>query len=455
MRDVAITILVFGILPFILRNPWYGVLAWSWLSYMNPHRLAWGFAYSMPFAQIVAITLLASMFLNRANMSIPRNGLVVVWALFLVWLSICTYFAIYPEFAVTQLETVLKIQLITFVTLLMMNNFERVNQLIWVTVFSIGFYSVKGGAFTLMTGGAFHVYGPPSSYINENNALAVAVLMIVPLMLYIHKFPPHPWVKRLMPICIFLSLIAVVGSQSRGALLSIAAVGGYFWWQTKAKAFTLVVFLFLGLFGYMFMPQSWHDRMGTITDYEEDSSAMERLDAWEFSFNLANSRLTGGGFNCWSLENYARYYKPVRKAFVAHSIYFGVLGEAGWPGLILFLLVLFLVWRQLNQVIALTRDDESKQDYNFLASMMKISLIAYMAGGAFLSLSYFDLAWQIMAITVALTTQMKERASEEGTHDSPRTAKRGRGKRPSTRPSFRPRQGAATYPSGKRMPGRP
>ncbi len=60
MRDVIITTMVFATLPYIFRNPWYGVLAWSWLSYMNPHRLAWGFAYDMPFAQIVAIVLLIS-----------------------------------------------------------------------------------------------------------------------------------------------------------------------------------------------------------------------------------------------------------------------------------------------------------------------------------------------------------------------------------------------------------
>ncbi len=58
MRDVLITLMVFATLPYIFRNPWYGVLVWSWLSYMNPHRLAYGFAYTMPFAQIVALVLL-------------------------------------------------------------------------------------------------------------------------------------------------------------------------------------------------------------------------------------------------------------------------------------------------------------------------------------------------------------------------------------------------------------
>ena len=438
MRDIIITVVVLSTLPFILRNAWLGVLTWSWLSYMNPHRLAWGFAYTMPFAQIVAITLLIAIVISPEKKRLPGNSLVWVWGLFLLWNVVCTVLAIYPENAMEQLETVLKIQLITLVTLLLMNNFERINQLVWVICFSIGFYSVKGGAFTLLTGGAFHVYGPDGTYIRENNTLAVAVLMIIPMMIYIYRFPPHELVRKAMPVCIFLSLISVVGSQSRGALVAIFAVGAFFWWQSKAKAVTAIAFIVLGFFGYMFMPQSWHDRMASISDYEEDSSAMERLYAWEYSFHMANDRLTGGGFNNWSRENYAKYMPIAKQPFVARSIYFGVLGESGWPGLVLFLLVLFLVWRQLNQVIALTRDDPERANFTFLARMLKISIIAFMAGGAFLSLAYFDLAWHIMAIAVAMTQLTRSgQAAGEGAPA------------PARRPRRRPQ-----YARGRRAPGR-
>lgn len=438
VRDIIITAMVFGLLPFILRNAWWGVLAWSWLSYMNPHRLAWGFAYTMPFAQIVAVTLLVAMFMTKDKLSLPKNPTVVVWAVFLVWLVICTFAAVYPEMAMYQLETVIKIQLVTFVTMLMMHSFERINQLIWVIVFSIGFYSVKGGAFTLMTGGSFHVYGPEGSYIAENNTLAVAVLMIIPMMVYLNRFPPHRLVKKIMPLCIFLSLVSVVGSQSRGAVLAIGAVGLFYWWQSKSKVLTLVAFLLLAGFGVMFMPQTWYDRMASISDYQQDSSAMERLYAWEYSIAVANDRLTGGGFASWSREQYAKFVPQATKAFVAHSIYFGVLGDSGWPGLMLFLLILFLVWRQLNRVIALTRDDPDRQDHMFLAQMLKISLIAFMSGGAFLSLSYFDLAWHIMAITVAMTQMTQSKPHSDGAAE----------KRPL------PRARRRNYTAGGRLPRR-
>ncbi len=456
MRDIIITIMVFATLPYILRNAYFGVLVWSWLSYMNPHRLAWGFAYTMPFAQIVALVLLVSLVLSREKKNLPTNGLVVIWLGFLVWMGICTIFALNPENALAELEKVLKIQLVTFVTLMLMKNFERVNQLIWVIVFSIGFYSVKGGAFTLVTGGSFHVFGPDGSYIMENNTLAVAVLMIIPMMVYLYRFPPHDLVKKIMPVCIFLSLVSVAGSQSRGAILAIGAVAGFYWLKSNKKLLTAISFVLLAAFGILFMPQAWFDRMATISEFQEDSSAMERLKAWEFSYNLANDRFTGGGFASWSMANYAKYAPGAKQAFVAHSIYFGVLGDSGWPGLMIFLLILFLIWRQLSQVIALTRDDPDRADYNFLAKMLQISMVAFMSGGAFLSLAYFDLAWHIMAMTIALT-----QLSKESTRDAPvrvkfpsRRSRKSRSSRPGVgRPRVRPNARPGAPRPGVPRPG--
>ncbi|BBB28756.1 putative O-glycosylation ligase, exosortase A system-associated [Neptunomonas japonica] len=406
MRDLLITLIVFGSIPFILRRPYIGILMWSWLSYMNPHRLAYGFAYDMPFAQVIAITIFMAFVFNKDRQSIPFSGTVVVWVLFLIWASLTTYFAIYPDFAAEQYIRIIKIQIFTFLTMALITNQDRINKLIWVIALSIGFYSIKGGIFTIMTGGSFRVWGPAGSFIEDNNELALACLMVIPLMYYLMVQLNNRWFKYAMGGAIFLSLASVIGSQSRGALIAIAAVLGFYWLKTKSKFVSAFVILFIVAAGWNFMPTSWHERMDTIGNYEEDASAMGRINAWIYSINIANDRLLGGGFSSWSTNTYAVYSPDAELVVVAHSIYFNVLADHGWIGLILFLLVLIFTWNNLSRIIKRTRGDPGMSQQNLLARMLQISFIAYLTGGAFLSLSYFDLPWHLVAITLLISSQI-------------------------------------------------
>ena len=409
MRDIALTILIFGLLPLILWRPYIGLLVWSWLSYMNPHRSTWGFAYDMPFAQIVAITLLVSMLFSSEKYRMPWSGTLVLWITFVAWMLLSTLNAIYPDAAMIHFSKVIKIQFISLLTLMLITDRRKLHALICVIVASIGFYAVKGGVFTLLTGGAFHVYGPADSDISENNALALATLIIIPLMIYLYQVHKGKvWLRLAIGGSIVLSVVAVFGSQSRGALVAIAAVGFFFWLKTSRKIISGAGIVLLGALVFSFMPASWHQRMDTITTYEQDASAMSRIHAWNYSLRMANDRFTGGGFGSWSKRTYAAYAPEATGVFVAHSIYFSVLADHGWIGLILYLTILFMVWRNLAKVIAGGVDADSPYLPVQLARMLQVSLIAYCSGGAFLSLSYFDLPWHIIAISLLLSYWAKQ-----------------------------------------------
>jgi len=410
MRDIVVAFFIFGSLPYILYRPYMGILVWSCLSYMNPHRLAWGFARDLPFAQIVAITLLASMFLPGEKRKIPIDFTTVLWFLLIGWMLISTMNAFYFEVAWGQFIKVIKIQLVTVLTIVLITDQRKVDYLIWVIVASIGFYSVKGGVFTLLTGGAHRVWGPNGTFIEDNNALALAVLMVLPLMVYLSMTSSKKWIKYSLNISIFLSLISAIGSQSRGALLAVLAIGGYFWLKSKSKLPTLAVLLILGSVVFAFMPSSWYERMDTIQNYEQDASAMGRINAWRYSLGVANDRLTGGGFHSWTPETFAMYAPDPDNVHAAHSIYFGILGDHGWPGLFLFLFIFFLTWRSLNSVISAKEYLPEGHHAPRLALMLKVSLIAYFSGGAFLSLAYFDLPWHLVSLALILKYQTRAEA---------------------------------------------
>lgn len=413
MRDLVLTLIVFGSIPFIFKRPYIGILMWAWLSYMNPHRLAYGFAYYMPFAQIIALALFAAILFNRKQMQkLPMDGTMCVWLFFLFWMTLTTIFAIYQDSAFTYYSRVFKIQLLTFLTMMLFTDLVKIKQLIWVIILSIGFYSIKGGLFTILTGGSFRVWGPNGSFIEENNSLALATLMIIPLMYYLFSTEKNKWVKYALAASIIFSLASAVGSQSRGALLAIIAVAGFFWLKTKNKLLTGLLIIILAIVGFNFMPESWHNRMSTIQTYEEDGSAMGRINAWIYSINMANDNLLGGGFESWTAANYAIYSPDATQVSVAHSIYFSVLADHGWIGLLAFLLILLLTWKSLASVIKKSQSDDKYNEYLLLAKMLQVSFIAYLVGGAFLSLSYFDLPWHLIAISLLIKKQLETETSK-------------------------------------------
>jgi putative inorganic carbon (HCO3(-)) transporter len=424
IRDIIVTLIVFGSLPFILRQPHIGVLMWSWLSYMNPHRLCWGFAYDLPFAQIVAITLLIALLLSKEPKRVPVTPLTVIWWVFLAWMCITTAFA-FDVTATTQLDKVLKIQVVTFLTIMLMGQKQRLLQLIWVIVLSLGFYGVKGGLFTLVTAGHFHVWGPPHSFIEDNNALAAALLMVLPLMYYLRSLVENGWAKRGLAAAMVLCAFSIIGSQSRGALLGAGAMALFLVFKAGKRFQTAVAVAIVAATLLLFAPRSWYARMDTIDAYHQDASAMGRINAWWYSFNLANHRITGGGFESWNPETFARYAPNPTDVHVAHSIYFGVLADHGWPGLILFVSILALGWRTANWTVKNAKPFGDLDWLIGLNKMVQVSLVAYCTAGAFLSLSYFDLPWHLIAIVVLgkeITNQRLNQAPVQPSHTTLRNS---------------------------------
>src|SRR5262245_19570330 len=96
MRDYVVTALIVVLLPVCLIRPWIGVLVLDWFGVMNPHRLTWNFAYSMPFAVwIGGATLLGALF-AKDRRSIPWNAQLVIVVVLAAYFGFTTLFAWAP-----------------------------------------------------------------------------------------------------------------------------------------------------------------------------------------------------------------------------------------------------------------------------------------------------------------------------------------------------------------------
>lgn len=418
MRDLLVTAIVFGTLPFILTRPYVGILLWSWIGYMSPHRLGWGFAYSFPFAQVAGIVTLISVLISNKKINFFWAP-IIGWLLFFnIWMLITTFFSLQPEESWVQWEKVTKIQLITFLTLWIFDDPKKVQGLVWVIVLSIGFYGVKGGIFTLTTGGESHVLGPSGTFISGNTEIGLALVMILPLFWYIYLNTTKAWARFAILAATILIAIAILGTHSRGALLAIIACAGFLWLKSRKKAVLVVAMIALVPFLFLFMPETWHDRMSTIQEYEQDASAQGRLQAWELGLRLAASRPLGGGFECFNKDNYDRFAPGIVEAGTggyhdAHSIYFEVLGEHGFIGLGIFLILLFLSWRTSGKIMTLTKHSSTNKWAYDLASMIQVSMVGYMVGGAFLGLAYFDLIYHLMVILTVVLRIVEQQSKLE------------------------------------------
>jgi len=410
MRDILVTVIFFGGLAMAIRRPYIAALLWVWIGLMNPHRLGWGFAYDLQFGLISALALLFFILFNPGKASWPKGAPVILLILLVVWMGITTIGSIATDASITKYIFVLKVMLMTLAVASVVRTREEILGLVVLMAGSIAYFGIKGGIFTILTGGGSRVWGPPSSAIEDNNSLAVALIVTVPLLYYlstqlplIRQLPmikkiPERWMKVGLYSAIFLCLASALGSHSRGALLAMASMGAILWWRSKSKLALGMLILMITAAALLFMPEDWTSRMNTIGTYEEDTSAMGRINAWTMAINIANNRFLGAGFVTDLPWIYQRYAPNPDFVIVAHSIYFQILGEHGYIGLFLYLSFWFATYRLGDKITKLTAGKDDLQWANMLGSMAKVSLIAFAVGGAFLSLAYWDMPFYLMVI---------------------------------------------------------
>ncbi len=243
-------------LPFAILHTWIAVLLWTWISLMNPHRLTFGFAQSTPLAALAAGAALISLLVTRDKLRIAWSPAIVFLFLFVFWMCLTTIFALDPETSWNQLSKVLKIQLMTAIALLALQKRRHIDLFILVNVLSIGYFGLKGGIFTILTGGGYRVWGPEDSFISDNNSLAVAIIVCIPLINYLRTIYTNRWAKLGLMLLMILCAVSALGSQSRGALIAITLMGLIYWYRSRRKLFSGIAISILAIVLISFMPAS-------------------------------------------------------------------------------------------------------------------------------------------------------------------------------------------------------
>ncbi len=419
MRDIALTGVVGLLLLAVFRHPVIGAYLYAWLSLMNPHKMTYGFAYSLPYAQITALVTTLLLLFTKRRQAVPINGITVPLILMLLWMNLTTLFAMVPQdIVVDRWIFVMKIYVMLFVTWMLVTRAQQLRVLVWVVSLSVAFFGIKGGVWTLMTGGGGRVWGPPAGMLQGNNELAVGLVMVMPLLYFLRQTEVRAWVRHVVTLCMVLVTFSILGSQSRGALLALVAMAFFLGLKGKYPVRSSIGILTLLAMAVAFMPDTWSKRMETMLDYTSEQSALSRVWAWTTLWNAAVDRpFFGVGFQADHPVVFGRY-APLDGPFaifaghvyVAHSIYFQMLGEHGFVGLALFVGLGVAVWRTAGRLAREARDDSEFGSWMpLLARMVQVSLIGYAVGGAFLSLAYLDLPYYIFGFLVSCDALLRRR----------------------------------------------
>lgn len=254
-------------------------------------------------------------------------------------------------------------------------------------------------------------------FLGNGNDFAWGLLIALPFTIHVYISSKSYMSKMISIGSFFVLLTGILGTQSRGAFLALlACVFYYFIWVGKRRVVGIISIIVVAVAIVPFLPDQYLGRMETIQSYEEDNSAMTRIRAWTAATEMAidNPILGVGGGNFSSV--FGRFYlpedSPTGKWYAAHSLYFLVLGEFGFPGLFIFI---FIIWSNYK-INNSTREilENSQDNFNLLhwPKIINMSLIGFAIGGIFLGGLNYPHIYIISSITLALNRMASEKNSD-------------------------------------------
>lgn len=402
MRDAVIFIIIMGLLPLCFLQPHLGVMLWTWLSISNMHREVYGFAHTFSFNLVITAVTLATWIVSREPKRITVTGLTWMIGIFGAWMTFSTVDALVPAYSWPLWERHFKTLILVFVVMGLINTRVRIHSLIFAIVLALGYWGFKGGVFAILTGGNYIVFGPENSPIEDNNHLAVALCMTLPLLNYLRLHSRAPWLRVTLMGVMGLCAIAIVATYSRGGAISLLALMIAMWWHGRYKIFLAGAGVLALSVGVMMLPAAYKERIGTLNTIMEDESFKERLEVWGVAWRVAREDpWTGGGFACTEVPAVFQAYviEPTDTVSRAvHSVYFQLLSDVGFAGLFLYLAMMLTAWLMTRAIIRETKGVERLQWANDLARMLEVSFFVFLVGGGGLSLAYYDCMFVLLAV---------------------------------------------------------
>ena len=449
MRDLAFIGFLAGLLALGLKRPFLFVLAYVYVDTVSPQRLSYILLNSIPLSLIVALLAMGGWAIadRKDQMSFTvRQGLLLV---LLAYAGATTFYADFPVDAAEKWDWAWKtIVFAVFLPFTLRTKLRLEAVLLFLTL-SAAAIIIVGGIKTVLSGGGYGVLNlmvDNNSGLYESSTISTIAIAIIPIILWFTRhgtiFPPDWRVKIFAAGLIFACLLMPIGTEARTGLVCIAVLAVLMLRDARRRFLYIAGAGLLGLASIPFLPASFTNRMGTMQELQADESAGTRLAVWAWTWDYAQHHPFGGGFGAYRSNRIqvvtvntqssgdvqvvtAAMQSDEARAY--HSAYFEMLGEQGFPGLFLFLLINAIGLVRMEMIRRRYRRRDGEEAWIApLATALQHFQIIYMVGELFVGIAYQSFGWLVFGVQIGLDTWLARREKAErkaGVGFAPRMAK--------------------------------
>ncbi len=435
MRDLAFVGFLLALIGIGFRRPFVFVLAYVYIDIVSPQRLTYLLLNSVPVSLIFAGLALASWLAiddKRDTRAAPRQVLLLI---LLIYCGITTTQADFPVQALQKWSWVWKALAFAIFLPLTLRTRLRIESLVLFMILSAASIVIVGGIKTLASGGGYGVLNlmvDNNSGLYESSIISTVAICIVPLILWLAKFgmiyPPEWRVRTFAYALTFACLLIPIGTEARTGLVCIGVLGLIFLRHTKRRLLYVSLIGGAALIALPLVPSSFTTRMDTIKGYQADSSASTRIAVWSWTWDYVKDNPFGGGFDAY-LQNQLRIEKTAvatageqqqvtstveyDRARAYHSAYFEMLGEQGFPGLTLWLLIHGIgLWRMERLRARYRKRSDEDAWIAGLAGALQQAHLIYLVGSLFVGIAFQPFVYMLVGVQIGLDTYAARRERE-------------------------------------------
>ena len=431
MLNLALTGFIATLFALGLRRPFLWVLAFAYIDILVPQKISWGFLTVMPVSLMAFVLAFAGWVMiddKRDSRFTLRQGLIV---LLLVYCGLTTMVADFPEPAAEKWSWVWKALLFALFLPLTLRTRLRIEAITLVMVLSVGAILITGGIKTLAGGGG---YGTLRTLVAENagiyegSTLSTVAIAIIPLIWWLARhgtiFPKGKLTTLFAIALTFAAVLIPIGTQTRTGLLCLALLAVLALRNVKRRFLFIGGAAVLAMIAVPFLPDSYTKRMSTIENHKSDQSASIRVAVWNWTLDYVKDNPFGGGFDAYrgnqvkveltettgtGNNTSTDVTDAFDKARAYHSSYFEMLGEQGYPGFFLWLLIQVLGLWQMERIRSKwkKRTGPGQTWQAPLANALQQVQIVYLAGSVFVGIAFQPFIFMVIGVQCGLWSYLK------------------------------------------------